>query len=206
MIAFLTNYFRYDTMSSWNACTSYANNVKVHRVIPSELRDKVYDLLETEGFYDDLRQPINDFNEEHNYNYQIGFNGRSSEYLVLYNGEKKKSEYKSYCTKCGQKNFKSIVENGNKCGRCGENARIDHTFWQVYTMPGKTIDGNADFEEWSMGELKDRVKLIQEFDQTCDDVVGTAIYMANNGEVVKESYVVVKTHKVYKENEILNEK
>lgn len=40
MIDYLKNHFRYDTMNSWNRATSYANNVKIHRVIPNELQDK----------------------------------------------------------------------------------------------------------------------------------------------------------------------
>lgn len=54
MIDFLSNHFRYHTMNSWNNSTSYANKVKVYSVIPRELQNKVFELMECDGFYDDL--------------------------------------------------------------------------------------------------------------------------------------------------------
>lgn len=40
---------------------------------------------------------IEDFNEEHNFQWQTGTNGRSGGYLVLYQGGTKPSGYKSFC-------------------------------------------------------------------------------------------------------------
>ena len=54
MIDFLSNHFRYDTMNSWNQATSYANKVKVWDVIPNELQNKVFELMDTDTFYIDL--------------------------------------------------------------------------------------------------------------------------------------------------------
>ena len=54
MVEFLTNHFRYDTMSNWNASTSYANKMKVWDVIPSELQDKVKEILEAIGILQTL--------------------------------------------------------------------------------------------------------------------------------------------------------
>lgn len=90
MIAFLTNHFRYNTMNLWNQSTSYANNVKIPNLnLPSELIDKAYDFLcvddDYSSFQISMHELINDFRKETGYD--IGFNGRSAGYLVLYYAE-----------------------------------------------------------------------------------------------------------------------
>jgi len=196
MINFLTNHFRYDTMNSWNASTSYANKMKVYNCIPSEYQNKVFELMESEDFYDNINDLIANWNAEQNYNYQAGFNGRSGGYLVMYEGGRKKSDYKSYCTHCGQRNFTEATEENKKCGRCGENKRVNKEFYDIYTKPGMSIDQNEDFEEWDLYSLKNRVQLIQSFDKLCDDIVNETIFMAQNNEIEEEEYTVIKTRKV----------
>lgn len=88
MINFLSNHFRYSTMNSWNRLDSYANNMKIHKVIPHQYYQKAFELMESSDFYNEINQMINDFDEEHGYEYQAGFNGRSGGYLVLYTGGK----------------------------------------------------------------------------------------------------------------------
>lgn len=90
MIEFLKNHERYWTMNSWNGSSSYANNVKVYNLgMDHDLEIKAYELLAEEGFYDLLASNyeflIERFEEETGYT--IGFNGRSSGYLVLYDKE-----------------------------------------------------------------------------------------------------------------------
>jgi hypothetical protein len=113
MIEFLSSHFRYDTMSSWNRATSYARNVKLnHLTFPSnDVRNQAYDLLQVEGTFDEcgVNDLIREFNEEHGYAYQIGFNGRSGGYMVLYQGGKEPSGYRSHCTNCGQRNYQSVL-------------------------------------------------------------------------------------------------
>lgn len=90
MVDFLKNHFRYDTMNSWNQSTSYANNVKLYNLdIPKKYKDKAYELISGNidmSYYHDLVSDIMDqFNEKTGYG--MGFNGRSSGYIVLYTGE-----------------------------------------------------------------------------------------------------------------------
>lgn len=40
------------------------------------------------------------------------------------------ADHKSICNSCGQRNFTSIKETGNKCGKCGEESRIDKTYYK----------------------------------------------------------------------------
>lgn len=198
MTDYLSNHFRYPTMNSWNRSTSYANNVKVHKLgLSGEQEDKLYKMLDMSEFYTYINDLLDDFALEHNYLWQVGFNGRSSGYLVLYQGFSKPSEYKSYCTECGQRNYKSISETGgNRCGRCGAEARVDYTVspLQIGVYPGKSTDMDEDFEEWELYELRQRVKLVQEFDQLCDDVLATVVDLLENYEV--EEMVVMKPHTV----------
>lgn len=48
----------------------------------------------------------------------------------------------------------------------------------IYLSPGIPIDMNIDFDDWSMDELRERVHLVQEFDQLADDIVNEAVEMA----------------------------
>lgn len=77
---------RYNTMNSWNLSTAPAYNLRIHNVIDNDLQDKVYEMMNIGGFYDEINNLIRDFDLEHDYRYQTGFNGRSDGYLVLYNG------------------------------------------------------------------------------------------------------------------------
>ena len=79
----------YYTMNSWNLSKAPAYNLKVYNVIPKKYQDKVYDLMEIDGFYDGINALIGDFDSEWDYKWQAGFNGRSGGYLVLYRGLKK---------------------------------------------------------------------------------------------------------------------
>jgi hypothetical protein len=89
MIEFLSNHFRYDTD---NSSTSYASNVKIHKLgLDESTCNKISDLIQCDEFQDSINTIINDFGKNHNYLWQVGFNGRSGGYLVLYQGEKRPS-------------------------------------------------------------------------------------------------------------------
>lgn len=199
MTAFLSGHFRYHTMNSWNRATSYACNLKVDRLgLTFDIVLKLLDMLGTQEFFDMRQELLDEFNASHNYRWQAAFNGRSGGYLVLYQGELKASNYLSYCVNCGQRNYRSIQENGNVCGRCGKAMRIDYASppKQVSTFPGRGTDMDEDFEEWSLPELRERVKLVQELDRLADKLVSQAIAMANNYDVVTEEYYVPQTRYV----------
>lgn len=199
MTLFLQNHFRYDTMNSWNQSTSYACNLKIHRLgLSAEIVDRLYEMMETQEFFDAMRELRDNFNAAHNYRWQAEMNGRSGGYLVLYQGELRPSGYQSFCTSCGQRNYKSIKESGNICGRCRRSARIDYarTPMQVVTFPGRGTDDGEDYEDWSMDQLRERVKLVQELDSLADAMVQRGIDLANHYTVAEEEYFVPQTRKV----------
>ena len=196
MVDFLSSHFRYNTMNSWNRSGSYANKVKIWDVIPSSLQGKVFEMMDVEGFYDDINFILEDYGLGNDYHYQAGFNGRSGGYIVMYEGYRKLSDHKSYCTSCYQRNFKTIEETGNnKCGKCGENKRVNKTFYEVGSWPGRSIDQGEDFEDWDIGSLRSRVELVRSFDKMCDAVVFATIRMAEEKEIVEEVIMIPKTIK-----------
>ena len=198
MTEFLAKHFRYNTMNSWDQSTSYANNIKVYNLgLNKEQEEKLYAMLDTAEFYTYINEMLYDFSVEHNHLWQVGFNGRSSGSLVLYQGYSKPSGYKSYCTECGQRNYKSVDETGNnRCGRCGADARVNYTTppREIGCYPGRSTDMGEDFEDWEMYQLKERVKLVREFDKLCDDILKTVIDLIENYEV--EEQIVMKPHTV----------
>jgi len=176
---------RYNTMNSWNQAEAPAYNLKIHNVIDNALQNKVYELMDAEGFYDEINGMIADFDRANDYAWQAGFNGRSGGYLVIYKGGRKLSDHKSYCTVCGQRNFTSIKETGTKCGRCGAEARIDKTFYDVFSYPGKGIEEN---------EVPGTV--LRAFRKLAVNIVKHVEYMAKNASVEDEEYIETKTRKV----------
>ncbi len=110
MIAFLRGHFRYYTMHSVNRSTSYARNVKIHKLdLTRDQRSRAYNLIYAEDAFMEINERIREFNEEHDYKYQASFNGRSGGYIVLLQGGKEPSGYRSFCTRCGQMNYKLVM-------------------------------------------------------------------------------------------------
>lgn len=199
MTDFLQTHFRYDTMNSWNWATSYACNLKIHKLgLSYDIESKLYDLMQCQEFFDAQRELMDAFNEAHQFRWQVGMNGRSGGYLVLYEGGIKPTGHRSYCRSCYQRNFKSVMESGNICGRCGKPDRVDYIQppMQTFTYPGKGIDMDEDFEEWSMPELRDRVRLVQELDALADQLVAHGIQMAKDYSVMEVEIRVPQTQKV----------
>ena len=87
ILAYLKEHYRYSTLNSWNGCHSYAHNVKISRLnLPREVCDACYDMLEIDEAFEETRALIWNFELRHDWRWQIGFNGRSGGYLVLYQG------------------------------------------------------------------------------------------------------------------------
>lgn len=199
MTDFLTRHFRYFTMNSWNRSQSYACNLKLYNLgLKQEIENKLYDLMDTQEFFYARNELLDEFGQRHQYRWQAAMNGRSGGYLVLYQGELKPSGYKSYCIHCGQKNYTSVKETGNICGVCQNPSRVDYSnpHMSVSTFPGRGTDDGEDFGEWTMHELKERVRLVQELDRLADCLVETAVYLAENFTVEDEEYFVPQVRKV----------
>lgn len=194
MINFLYSHFRYNTMNSWNDSTSYAKNIKLHHIsFPSqEIKDRAWDLLNVEETFDGFNDILRDFAEKYKYEWQIGTNGRSGGYLVLYQGYMKKSEYQRRCRDCGQKNFQ---KEANKCGRCGSDDMMDFEGIETGCYGGKSTGQGMDehdWECWSVDDLRARVKLVKDFDKTCDKAVRAFINFCKEHKAEEETVMVSK--------------
>ena len=199
MVDFLEGHFRYNTMNSWNQSTSYAHNMKLYNLdLDSDVMDTLYQMIQTDEFYEHMRDLTDDFALEHDYRWQTGMNGRSGGYLVLYEGYREPSGYKSFCTACGQKNWTSTTETGTICGVCRQAKRRDfsQTHMKTGVCPGKAIDMHEDFDDWDLDSLRERVSLVQRFDQLADTIVAEAVYLAENYVVEEETIMVPQTRLV----------
>jgi hypothetical protein len=201
MTAFLKKHFRYNTMNSWNRSTSYANCIKLYNIDkPDDVgNDTWWEMLWITEWQEKMSDLLEDFGRKYNWQWQVGINGRSGGYVVLYRGGIKPSGYKSYCTHCGQKNYQAVPE-GEKgiCGRCDAKARVNlkQTHMQVFTWPGKDVDMYEDFGDWTLSEIRERVELVQDFDRLCDDIITEYIELCKNYRITEEEILVPKTIKV----------
>jgi hypothetical protein len=195
MIQFLQGHFRYYTMNSWNNATAYANNVKLRNLnIPHDKRDKAYELLESEEVFFTINDRISDFSIEHNHLWQAGFNGRSSGYIVLYQGGiSYEHAHTARCNKCWKLTYhkENTPCTTDKC--TGTLTVLEKPIGQVFTNPGKGIDQGEDFADWDMDSLKSRVRIVQEFDQLCVDIFMDYV---NNYQLVEKDIQVNRTIKV----------
>ena len=201
MTAFLKKHFRYHTMNSWNRSTSYANCIKLHQVDkPSDIDNDIWwEMFHLAEWQEKMSDLLEDFSRKNNWQWQAGINGRSGGYVVLYRGGIKPSGYKSYCTNCGQKNYQAVPEGKvGVCGRCDAEARVNfkQAHMQVFTWPGKDTDMCEDFNSWTLGELRERVELVQEFDKLCDDIVRAYIEICTNYRITETEILIPKTIKV----------
>lgn len=203
MTRFLANHFRYPTMNSWNRSTSYACNLKIYRLdLPCEIEDKLYDMIQTQEFFDVQRDLLWKFGEEHSFLWQAGMNGCNGGYLVLYQGERRLSNYRSYCMYCGQKNYQEATENENICGVCRRPMRVNfpHPHMEVVTWLGRGTDDDVDFEDWHIDVIRQRVRLVQELDLLADKLVEQAVYLVRNCDVMGKEYFVPQKRKVLVES------
>jgi len=201
LVAFLKKHFRYHTMNSWNQSTSYANGIKLHQVDkPSDIDENTWwQMLEITDWHNILSDLLEDFARQYDFQWQAGINGRSGGYVVLYKGGIKPSGCKSYCTRCGQKNYQAVPEGEvGTCGRCDALARINfkQTHMQVFIWPGKDVDMYEDYEGWTLSELQQRVELVQSFDRLCDDIVSAYVQICKNYCITEKEILVPKTIKV----------
>lgn len=198
MADFLTGHFRYDTMNSWNRSTSYANCVKIHRLdLTPEQMEQAWEMLECEEVFDAIHTLTREWAAEREWRWQVAFNGRSGGYLVLYQGGLDyKNARTARCDQCGKRTWH---KQDTPCTTdwCHGTLRVlPKPMPQIVTYPGRGLDESEDFTEWDMESLRNRVKLVQEFDRLCDEVTAIFAGFCDHYKVVDEKIMVPKTVKV----------
>lgn len=196
MLNFLKGHFRYDTLNSWNRSTSYAVNVKVsHLDLTKEQRDACYELLDVPGSWDVscYNERLREFDCSWSHSWQIGTNGRSGGYLVLYQGGQKPSGYKQVCGDCGQRSASMDVK---VCGGCHATNMQPYKGFEVFCYSGRGTDGDVDFEEWDDEQLDSRYELVKDFDKACAEAVKFFVAYAMDTRVVEKTIMVPTKVKV----------
>ena len=142
MFEFLRNHYMYDTMNSWNRLKSIAHNVKLYNLELEGDWDNALSFLFDE--HSDLVYLINDtiemWEEEHE-GYVVGFNGRSSGYLVLY----------------------SNFNNSNIL----PDMITDYDTYDEFKEACKDYYGGVKYYK---SDLQYYTKLVQDFDKLCDEL------------------------------------
>lgn len=160
MYDFLNNHFTYFTLNSWNGLKSIANNVKLYN-LPVDV-DKALEALQDDDYFT-INLTIRNWEQEHP-GYEVGFNGRSSGYLVL----------------CNDNNYQHVF---NKYS----NSPIHYDDYKLWKED--VIRDYGSLENYK-SELIEQVKLVQEFDKLCDDLVDCVNDLINQLEDRKS-----RTHK-----------
>lgn len=160
---YIKNHETYFTMNSWNGLSSIANNVKVYNLgLPEIQKNKLYDFIECENFYNEINFLI------HHSGLKVGFNGRSSGYLVLYN----KDNNCSAVDDCYY-NFESYKEFLD-CEKDGKNFRVA--------------------QENCKCIIENDFNLVKEFDILCDGIRDYIIYLLDNAEVEEKERMKVEKY------------
>ncbi|HYR88510.1 MAG TPA: hypothetical protein VE422_30805 [Terriglobia bacterium] len=196
-IQYLSGHFRYYTMNTWNQSTSYARNVKLHKLtMDAETRARAYDLLDVPEAFKEGNALIADFNRKHDYQWQAGFNGRSGGYIVLYQGGTEEKGYKTGCDRCGRFTWYETQQKCHVEGCDGTLEVLAEDVPQPFVRPGKGTDEDEDFSEWSDADLEERVSIVREFDRLCDACIQSFITFAKTHTTEEREILVPKTVRV----------
>lgn len=142
MAAYLSGHFRYDTMNSWNLSSSYARNIKLTKIeLPQDAVSTAWELLCLDNYLTitGFSEPLDQFQRSQNHTWQWGVNGRQGGYIVLYKGYAEPSQYKSWCSLCGQNNYAKVEELPQEDDPEGQLRAyvIQHNHWIPTVYPGQ---------------------------------------------------------------------
>lgn len=158
MTDFLKNHKRYFTANSWNNSTSYANCVKLHAL-----------------------------------NLPAGFDEDTA--LAICTGQIECTEWCNTITRIREvfiENYRYHIGFNGRSGGYIVMYEIDYQgqehgapLYSIY--PGKNIDMNETFEDWSITDLRERTKLVQAFDKACDELRDNFVYIISQGHVLEKT-------------------
>ena len=81
--------------------------------------------------------------------------------------------------------------------RCDGTLRLlQEEHYNVITYPGRGIDDETDFSDWSTEELRDRVELVRDFDRLCDSCIKSFIRFVRTHTVEEDEILVPETRRV----------
>lgn len=176
MARYIEDHPRYNTMHSWNASTSFSHNVKIHKLnFPNpEAEERAWQLFDMPDWDEiECRDLIEEF-EAQQPGFTIGFNGRSSGYLVLY-----------------RKNYP------------GQSIQYDYDLesaLEAYDDAEKDEKGTGQYAD-AVTELQALVNVVYDFDKACNWIVHSFVTFCESHDVEEQQIMVEKTIKVVIERE-----
>lgn len=204
---YLDDHFRYSTMNSWNGIRSFAHCIKVRKLnIPNDdgIRDRVYEMLEIEQAHDEAAAAWEQFQEKYDYSFQIGINGRSDGYAVLYKGGRRPTGHLSFCPQCGQRNFEAVNGADDVCGAChGHRVNYKSPPMTVYTMPGQSLANEWDGLD-RPAELEDIMyyfDIVRDFDIAVEEYICNFVEFARTHRVEEREVLRPETIRVAVEDD-----
>lgn len=159
MFEFLNKHFTYSTLNSWNGLRSIANNVKIYNLQLEGDKWLALGIIENEE-YTEVNNMIYDWETDHK-GYRVGFNGRSSGYLVMYN----------------ENNNYNVIPNW--IADCSNYEEFENTCKDYY-----------DSIEGAIEDLKYYVELVQSFDMLCDEIRDymNNLSLTNKNDMLEEEF------------------
>lgn len=80
-----------------------------------------------------------------------------------------------------------------ECGVCGDQrVNYERPPSELKLFLGRSLDQYEDFEDWSLESLRDRVHLVQDFDQACDEIRANFLDLLAQCKVVEKTIMVPK--------------
>lgn len=146
MFRFIKEHYSYFTHNSWNKNQSIANNVKLYNL---DLKHSIDEALETlyRDDYETINFEIHEWEKAHP-SFLLGFNGRSSGYLVLYHKD-------GYITH-------------NALSDTFSYSPADYERFEDWKA--EVLDAYDSIDLY-LPQLVEQVELVQDFDRFCDHLV-----------------------------------
>jgi hypothetical protein len=211
MIDFILSFGKYPTMNSWNGRYGYSYNVKIHSLpFSSEQKDKLYSMLESDGFYDDINTVVYDFDENmktfgthtEKKTLSVNIDGMSAKEIAKRRTQLEAQGYKydrhgtTIMTMEKTVDVSDFTAGFN--GRQGGHLVLYK--WNGYNTAGTGWTHEEDeLNEMSLEEVKRVYDILKKFEELYNNLIEQAKYLADNFTVEQEEYSVIKTRNVLKE-------
>ena len=89
-----------------------------------------------------------------------------------------------------------IAQNGRSGGYLVMIHGGRHADGRIYSQPGRPLDMNEDFETWDDEDLRERVDLVWDFDQTCEAAAAAFVEFARSHRAEEREILVPRKVKV----------
>lgn len=210
MINFITGFEHYATMNSWNGSYGYSYNVKIHSLpFTSKQKDVLYEMLDTQEFFDNINYVVRDWDEE----------------MVKHGSHTEKKEMRVDIKDLSQKKIKDLIKNYEERGwnydrhgtaiavfwknkeisdfTAGFNGRSEGHLvlykWNGHNNCGTSwVHSEEELEEMTVSEVKFVYDVLIDFQKLYKTLIEECKYLADNNVVEDEEYSVIKTRKVLK--------